>query len=51
MGGFVGYAALRDRWIKPQVAKWVDGVKALAKVAVRFPQAAYAGFTHCLQAE
>ena len=33
------------------MAKWVEGVEALAKVAVRFPQAAYTGFTHCLQAE
>ena len=51
VGGFVGSAALRDRWVEPQVAKWVEGVEALAKVAVRFPQAAYTGFAHCLQAE
>ena len=38
-------------WVEPQVAKWVEGVEALAKVAVRFPQAAYTGFAHCLQAE
>ena len=47
----MGSAALRDRWVEPQVAKWVEGVEALAKVAVRFPQAAYTGFAHCLQAE
>ena len=35
-------------WVEPQVAKWVEGVEALAKVAVRFPQAAYTGFAHCL---
>ena len=42
---------MRDRWVEPMVAAWVDGVKALAKVAVWYPQAAYAGFTMSLQAE
>ena len=26
VGGFVGFAALRDRWVEPHVAKWVEGV-------------------------
>ena len=47
----MGSAALRDRWVEPQVAKWVAGVEALAKGAVRLLQAAYTGFAHCLQAE
>ena len=33
------------------VAKWVCAVATLAKVAVKFPQTAYAGFTFCLQNE
>jgi hypothetical protein len=33
------------------VAKWVAAVETLAKVAVKYPQTAYAGFTFCLQNE
>ena len=33
------------------VERWVEGVDALARVAKRFPHAAYAGLTACLQAE
>ncbi len=33
------------------VSKWVCAVKVLSAVAVRYPQAAYAGFTFCLQNE
>ena len=31
--------------------KWVATVKTLAKVATRYPQSAYAGFTQSLQSE
>ena len=51
VGSFVDSATLRDRWSDPQVSKWVNGVNALAKVAMRFPQTGYAGFTHCLWVE
>ena len=51
VGGFVGSVAMRNRWIEPQVEQWVAAVEALAKVARRFPQSAYAGFTHCLQGQ
>ena len=37
--------------VKPMVEKWVEGVKALAKVATRYPQSAYHGFTQSLQSE
>ena len=40
-----------ERWIQPMVTKWVGGVERLAKVAQRYPQAAYAGLVNCLQAE
>jgi len=33
------------------IERWVAGVKALADVAGPYPQTAYAGMTHCLQAE
>jgi len=51
VGGFVGSGAMRDRWLEPKVESWVAGVKALAKVAARYPQAAYHGFAMSLQAE
>ena len=40
-----------DRWVEPQVEKWVTGVSTLAKIAKRYPQSAYVGFSHCLQSE
>ncbi|KAL7523871.1 hypothetical protein ACHAWF_000712 [Thalassiosira exigua] len=42
---------MRDCWIEPKVEEWTDGVEALAKIAVRYPQSAYKGFTDSLQAE
>ena len=41
-GAFIGSDTMRDRWVERMVAAWVDGVKALAMVAVWYPQAAYA---------
>jgi hypothetical protein len=51
VGGFVGSKAMRDRWIEPKIEEWVHGVKELSKVAQRYPQTAYAGFTQSLQSE
>jgi hypothetical protein len=42
---------MRDRWLEPKVESWVEGVRALSKVAAKYPQSAYAGFTMSLQAE
>ena len=51
VGGFVGGKGEEEEWLTPQVAKWVDGVNSLARVAWRYPQTAYAGLVWCLQAE
>ena len=51
VGGYIGSTAMKDRWIEPKVAGWVEGVKSLARVATRYPQSAYAGFTQSLQSE
>ena len=51
VGGFVGSRAMQDRWVDPMVEKWVESIQALAKVAVRYPQSAYAGFSQSLQSE
>ena len=51
LGGFIGSGATKEKWLGEMVAKWASAVKTLAKVASKFPQTAYAGFTFCLQNE
>ncbi len=51
MGGFVGSEAMLEHWLDPMVKKWVTGIETLARIAVRFPQTAYAGLVSSLQAE
>ena len=51
VGGFVGSRSMQDRWVEPMVDKWVVGIKALAKVAGKYPQSAFFGFSQSLQAE
>ena len=51
LGGFIGSGASKELWLGDMVAKWAMAVETLAKVAVKFPQSAYAGFTFCLQNE
>ena len=51
LGSFVGSDATRDAWLRPKVEAWANGVRALARVARRYPQAAYAGLTKSLQCE
>ena len=51
VGGYVGSLAMRNRWIEPMVAQWVDAVGMIAKIAGKYPQSAYHGFATSLQAE
>jgi hypothetical protein len=51
VGGFIGDSASQAEWVDPQIEKWIDGVKSLAKVARKFPQTAYAGLVQSLQGE
>jgi hypothetical protein len=51
VGGFVGSEKMRERWITPKVEEWVAGIGKLAEVGRRYPQSAYVGLVHCLQAE
>lgn len=51
VGGFVGSEAAEAAWIDPQIDVCVDGIKALSKVAHRYPQTAFAGLSHYLQGE
>ena len=51
VGGYIGSTESQTEWITPQIEAWTEGVKTLAHVAKRYPQAAYAGLTKSLQAE
>ena len=51
VGGFIGSVRMEERWLLPQVKLWEDGVKAIAQIARRYPQTAYAAFVFSLQAE
>ena len=51
VGGYIGSDKARSDWIDPQIQQWVKGIKALAKVARRYPQTAYAGLQKSLQSE
>jgi hypothetical protein len=42
---------MRERWITPKVDLWVNGIGKLAEVARKYPQSAYVGLVHVLQAE
>jgi hypothetical protein len=51
IGGYVGSDESMRQWLAPQIQQWVEGVRALAGVARRFPQTAYAGLARSLQTE
>ena len=51
VGGYVGTLAKEVAWLRPKVEAWAAAVKTLARVALRYPQAAYAGLCMSLQAE
>ena len=51
VGRYVGSLAMRNRWIKPKMEKWVDAIGVLAKIMRKYPQSAYHGFATSLQAE
>eukprot|EP00978_Attheya_sp_CCMP212_P033379 scaffold134426_cov83-Attheya_sp.AAC.1 len=51
LGGFVGARAEMKEWIGEKTDEWTTGIKAIAKVAPQFPQAAYAGIQKSLEQE
>jgi hypothetical protein len=51
LGGFIGSAKTKEKWLVDLVVKWVGAVETLSTVAERYPQTAYTGFTFCLQNE
>ena len=51
LGGFIGSVNLKEEWLEDKIAIWTEAVETLAKIAVKYPQTAYAGFTFVLQNE
>jgi hypothetical protein len=51
LGGFLGSTETQEEWLQEKVETWAAGVQALARVARRFPQTAYAGLAKSLQCE
>ena len=51
LGGHIGSKAMETRFVAPMVEQWVHGVEVLARIAGKYPQAAYHGFATSLQAE
>ena len=51
LGGYLGTEQQVRDWVRPQAEAWAWGVRRLAMVARRFPQAALHGLTRSLQQE
>jgi hypothetical protein len=51
LGGFIGSALTKEKWLADLVVKWVGAVETLSTAAAWYPQTAYTGFTFCLQNE
>ena len=51
LGGFIGTKEMKDQWIQSQVDNWVQGVKAIAKIAYSQPHSAFVGLRLSLQSE
>ena len=42
---------MERKWVQEKMEGWVSGAGALARIAKRYPQTAYTGFTVSLQLE
>jgi hypothetical protein len=51
VGGFIGTEEAKEAWPALQIATWVEGIHALARISNHYPQTAYAGLSKSLQAE
>ena len=51
IGGFIGTEEAKTAWLQPRIDAWVERIKALARIALHYPQTAYAGLSKLLQAE
>jgi hypothetical protein len=51
LGGYIGDADERDKWIEEKVAEWEKTIMGLAKIGQRYPQTAYSAMMRSLQQE
>ena len=51
VGGFIGTEAAKKACLEPQIEQWVEGIHALARIALHYPQTVYAGLSKSFQAE
>ena len=51
IGGFIGNVDTKEEWLNKKNSTWTAAVETLSKIATRWPQTAYAGFTFCLKNE
>ncbi|KAL7463292.1 hypothetical protein ACHAXS_003674 [Conticribra weissflogii] len=49
LGSYIGEKDYFSTWIKPLIQNWISAIQDLSLAAIKFPQAAYAVYTHCLQ--
>jgi hypothetical protein len=50
VGSFIGTEDAKEAWLAPQITKWVEGIHALAHIAIHYPQSEYARLSKSLQA-
>lgn len=51
LGGFLGRRVDAELYLLNKVEEWIEGARAMTKVAWREPQAAFSGYTRSLQCE
>ncbi len=51
LGSYVGCRELKEEYVRDKVSVWVGAIKTLTKLAPKYPQAVYCGYTLCLQNE
>ena len=51
VGGFIGTEDAKKAWLEPKIAQWVEGIHALARITLHYPQTAYAGLSKSLIVE
>ena len=49
--GIIGSAKMKEMWVGDKISVWTAAVETLSKIALKWPQTAYAGFTFVLQNE
>ena len=51
LGSFLGCRTLLEDYVRDKITTWSSAASTLAKLAVKYPQSVYTGYTMCLQSE